>query len=206
VRRRGTGLAGGGLLAVLLLAVVGVSGCSAGHTGTGTGAAGAGNGAASAADSFSAGAAGDAARVSAIERIITRTSKSDDSYVQFNDESDRTRDQLRREVQLSCDPSGCIVVVGCDSTGELPCADLAPKLKPLGFFPKQKTYTLGIVGHDDRGNETLAGKPGSAHDFAVLTEKIFLDVLRASRDYALTWQSATQQAPVPVPVESASHG
>jgi hypothetical protein len=190
VRRRETGGARAGLLTLLLLAAVGVNGCSAGHTEP------------SAAGSKTADPSAGNPRINAIEKIITRTSNSDDSYVQFDDVSDLSKDHLSRQVQLSCDPTGCIVVVGCDSAGELPCADVAPKLSPLGFFPKQKTYTLGIPGHDNFGHETLSGSPGSAHDFAVLAEKIFLDVLGASRDYKLTWQSAAQQAPVPVPVGS----
>ncbi len=92
------------------------------------------------------------------------------------------------------------MVVGCDTAGQLPCADIAPKLTPMKFFRKQQTYTLGIQGSEN-GRETVDVSPGSAHDFAVLTEKIFLDVLGASRDYQLTWQSAAQQTPTPVPVD-----
>jgi hypothetical protein len=199
VRRRGSGGTWAGLLPLSLLAVVGVTGCSAGHSAAGAAASGGRTGPSAAGGTTADSSAGNS-RVNAIEKIITRTSNSDDSFVQFNDVSDLSKDQLNRLVQLSCDTRGCVVVVGCDSTGEPACAGIAPKLTPMGFFRKQQTYTLGIRGSDN-GHETVDVSPGSAHDFAVLTEKIFLDVLGASRDFKLTWQSAAQQTPVPVPVD-----
>ena len=193
MRHRGTGGAWGGSLAVLLL-VVGVAGCSAGHSG----ADGGGRSGPSAAVGVPTDASADSPRVSAIEKIIIRTSDSSDSFVQFNYVSDLSKDHMTRDVQLSCDSRGCIVTVGCDNDEQLPCADIAPKITPMKFFATQQTFTLGTPGSDKGSLDVSAGSP---HSFAVLTEKIFLDVLGASPDYQLTWQSAAQQSPTPVPVD-----
>jgi hypothetical protein len=184
------------LLPLLLLTVVAVTGCSAG----GSKASATGRPGPHASSGTTVDSPAGTSRVNAIGKVITQTSNSDDSFVQFNDTSDRSTDQLDRLVQLSCDARGCVVVVGCDSAGEPACAGIASKLTAMGFFRKQQTYTLGVRGTDN-GNETVDVSPGSAHDFAVLTERIFLDVLGASRDYKLTWQSAVQQTPAPVPVD-----
>jgi hypothetical protein len=183
----------GCLVALLLLPVV-AAGCSGGPGAAGSGGAApatsaAGSGAPAAGASATS-AAAPSARIGDIEKIIAQTSNSDDAFVEFHDVSDLPRDRIDRGTQFTCDGRECNVVVMCDGKSQPTCASIAPKLVPLGNFVRLKPQYQALE---------FDSSPGGAHDHALLAEKIFLEVLGAAADYELTWQSAVQKSPAPVP-------
>jgi hypothetical protein len=190
---------------LLILAVATASGCRGTHPGAaGSPSAGSGIGAGAAVGQPSASAAtnpgggqpstcagpadscGDTGRIDAITKIIAQTSNSADAFVEFHDASDLRIDGTDRAVQLACDPTACYVEVLCDEGAEPTCESLGGELTPMGYALVQHNYNLDY-------------SPGTAHDFAVRTENLFLRVLGASPGYQLTWKSAAHPSPAPLP-------
>lgn len=129
---------------------------------------------------------GSSSQVAAIEAVIAKTSNSNDGFVVFVDASDQAKDGKERTVQMSCDDTQCHFEALCDFASP-PCSQVASKLEAHGL--KADSKNPGVYFVDRKGNH---------HDFAVLTDDIFRNVLGASPDYHLTWRSNIQTSPTPL--------
>jgi hypothetical protein len=132
---------------------------------------------------------GAAGQVAAIEVQIAASDNPTVGFVVFDDVSDKARDGIDREVQLA--GTGHIEVL-CDYTKHQ-CEDAATKsqIQQLGFTPLN-TFQ-GAYQKDGAA---------SAYAQALLTERLFLEVLKASPDYRLTYRNEVQKDPAPLPVAS----
>ena len=134
---------------------------------------------------------GNLNRVAAIEAQITAAQNPDVGFVVFEDFSDKAKDGISRIVQLA--GGATHIEVLCDAPHHQ-CEDSATqsKIASLGFTPLNK-YN-GAYQRDDA--------KATPHASALLTEQLFLEVLKASPDYQLTFYNQVQQSPTPLPVKS----
>jgi hypothetical protein len=128
-------------------------------------------------------------RVSQIKAAIDLTNTEGDQFVTFTDTSDLQKDGIDRTVQFLQPGTPTHVEVLC-SPVKGPCVTFGARAQPLGFAmdpQRSNVYAKDNV-------------PGTTTDLAVLTNRLFLDVLQASPDYQLSFNSATRKAsPLPTP-------
>ncbi|HEX6349576.1 MAG TPA: hypothetical protein VF160_09325 [Candidatus Dormibacteraeota bacterium] len=134
---------------------------------------------------------GHADRIAAIEAQITAAQNPDVGFVVFEDASDKAKDGISRIVQLA--GGATHIEVLCDAPHHQ-CEDSATQslITKLGFTPLNK-YN-GAYQKDDAKT--------TPHASALLTEQLFLQVLKASPEYQLTYYNQVQQSPTPLPVKS----
>jgi hypothetical protein len=137
------------------------------------------------------GVSGHSNRIAAIEAQITAAQNPDVGFVVFADASDEAKDGISRIVQLA--GGATHIEVLCDAPHHQ-CEDAATqaKIASLGFIPLNKY--AGAYQKDDA--------KATPHASALLTEQLFLQVLKASPDYQLTYYNQVQQSPTPLPVKS----
>jgi len=137
------------------------------------------------------GAGGHGNRIAAIEAQIKAAENPDVGFVVFEDVSDKAKDGISRVVQLAGGATHLEVL--CDAPHHQ-CEDSATQslIAKLGFTPLNKY--AGAYQKDD--------PKASPHDSALLSEQLFLQVLKASPDYQLTYYNQVQQSPTPLPVAS----
>jgi len=126
-------------------------------------------------------------RVAAIEAQIAASNDPNVAFVVFDDVSDQAKDQIDRSVQLA---GSSHIEVLCDYVHHQ-CEDAASQalIARLGFKPLNRYQ--GAYQKDG------AATP---HEQALLTERLFLQLLKASSDYRLTYYNQVQQKPTPLPV------
>ena len=134
---------------------------------------------------------GHSNRIAAIEAQIRASQNPDVGYVVFSDVSDKAKDGISRIVQLA--GGATHIEVLCDAPHH-ECEDAATQdlITKMGFTPLNKY--AGAYQKDDA--------KASPHDSALFTEQLFLQVLKASPDYQLTYYNQVQQSPTPLPVKS----
>jgi len=128
-------------------------------------------------------------RVLAIEQQIAASNDPNIAFVVFDDVSDLAKDRINRSVQLA---GSSHIEVLCDYVHHQ-CEDAASQalITKLGFTPLNQYQ--GAYQKDG-----LA----TPHAQALLTEQLFLQLLKASPDYQLTYYNQVQQKPTPLPVPS----
>jgi len=126
-------------------------------------------------------------RVLAIEQQIAASNAPAVAFVVFDDVSDLAKDQINRSVQLA---GSSHIEVLCDYVHHQ-CEDAGSQalITKLGFTPLNQYQ--GAYQKDG-----LA----TPHAQALLTEQLFLQLLKASPDYRLTYYNQVQQKPTPLPV------
>jgi hypothetical protein len=130
-------------------------------------------------------------RVSQIKAAIDLTNTEADQYITFTDTSDLQKDGIDRTVQFFQPGTPTHVEVLC-SPAKGPCVTFGARAQALGFA--MDPQRSNIYAKDN--------VPGTTTDLAVLTNRLFLDVLQASPDYQLLFYSATRKAssiPNPTP-------
>jgi hypothetical protein len=127
------------------------------------------------------------ARIAAIAAVISRTSNPDDAFVTFTDTSDAVPNGPERSVQMTCEGGrGCHFEALCDKP-PLTCDRVGARLQALG------------LRHDPQNADVyFVDRNGSAADFAILTETVYLTVFGASPGYRLSWRSQRQTTQLPV--------